>query len=219
MKAFLKFLAVAAVASGLTVGVARANAVLELISGTSSVSVTDNGAGDLTPALGAVTFSGSVGAWTLTVDTGTTKPMIGSVQFPAMDLSFHAVGPAGAPLLYILFSDDGFNATGSVSDSLGGTMSVPTMTVWDGVWLNKVLVGEIGTLTGTVPGPNAFSEVKDLGTITLGPGDVLKIGVVVSGGGIITGDKYVAVPDGGVTAMLLGLGLLAIGAIARRIKA
>jgi hypothetical protein len=50
-------------------------------SGGFSVSVTDNGAGDINPAIGAVTFSGALGPFfTINVTTGLSMPVLPLIQ-------------------------------------------------------------------------------------------------------------------------------------------
>src|SRR4051812_12818330 len=51
--------------------------------------VTDGDANDLAASTaGAIVFSGSVGNFFITVDTGVSKPLSGSAASPDMDLSF-----------------------------------------------------------------------------------------------------------------------------------
>lgn len=55
--------------------------------GTSTVTVSDFGAGDSNPAAGAVTWIGSLGAWSVNVGTGITKPALGYVDLPILNLN------------------------------------------------------------------------------------------------------------------------------------
>jgi hypothetical protein len=49
--------------------------------------VFDGGAGDINPVEGAVTFSGSVGAFLINVTTGLSAPLIGGSQNAEIDLN------------------------------------------------------------------------------------------------------------------------------------
>jgi hypothetical protein len=75
-------------------------------SGGFSVSVTDNGAGDINPALGAVTFSGALGpSFTINVTTGLSMPVLPLIQ---MDLNSVNVNSGGPGTLTISLTDSGF---------------------------------------------------------------------------------------------------------------
>jgi hypothetical protein len=83
---------------------AQATPVLVLTSGSSTVQVTDGGAGDLNAVTGAVTFSGTVGNFTMNVSTGVTKPTLGTASAPYLDLSsVNLTGTGGT--VTIMFSD------------------------------------------------------------------------------------------------------------------
>jgi len=177
--------------------------------------VTDNGVGDFNPLIGVVDWSGQVGVWTINLDSGTTKPVLGSALSPVMDLFFKAISGGGAGDLWITFSEDGFTAAGGVIDLIGGT-TAGTVTDW--VYKNGVgLVTSVGPL-----GPGVYAGTAS-GSVALGAGDTL--GVVVKihhdGNGITTGDKYVAVavPDGGVTLLLLGTALAGLSILRKRVMA
>jgi hypothetical protein len=237
MKTFFKIFAVAAVAVGLTAGLAHATPTLLLTDGTGghSVTITDgsviSGATDSNPAVGAVTWIGDIGLWTLNVDTGFTKPAVGSATNPVMDIHFSAQSPSastdanGNPVvstLSIFFSENGFTSSGSVTDQIGGTMGGSGIAVWDYVIKNwntagSQMISVVGPLT-----VSPFADSNGSGVVSLSGNDVLSVGVVLQSTSqvIVTGDKFVSVPvpDGGTTAMLLGLGLLGVGFVARRFK-
>jgi hypothetical protein len=53
-----------------------------------AVVITDGGAGDNLPGVaGTINFAGSVGDWTVTVATGSSKPSIGGVYVPELNLT------------------------------------------------------------------------------------------------------------------------------------
>jgi hypothetical protein len=80
---------------------------MKIFSGASSLTIGDNAAGDANPALGQITFIGSVGAWNLNVDTGTGSSLLSP---GTLDLSYNAismVGAGAADPLTIEFSQSG----------------------------------------------------------------------------------------------------------------
>src|SRR5687768_13623827 len=80
-------------------------ATLTLKSGTSEVSIVDNGAGDLDLTEGQITFQGAVGAFSFTLSTGTSKPLQGSETQPFLTLRSTDITSVDAGTLEILFSD------------------------------------------------------------------------------------------------------------------
>jgi hypothetical protein len=104
---------------GLTANV-YAVPMLRLTQGASIVTIADQGAGDVNNLLGAVTFVGSVGDYVLNVSTGLSKPDIGAINLPRLDVS--SIN-RGSGILGIEWTDTDFFAP-SVSGfkvSIGGT--------------------------------------------------------------------------------------------------
>jgi hypothetical protein len=75
----------------LLAGTGRADAGFKMMLSDSldgaSVTIADNGPGDLNPAVGAITFSGTVGEFAINVSSGLSKPILGSPSVPDMTLS------------------------------------------------------------------------------------------------------------------------------------
>ena len=210
MRTFIKHLtvAVAVVAAASVYGVPT----LTIDDGINpAIVVADGGGSDSNPLAGAVTWIGNVGVWTLNVDTGVTKPQVGSATNPRMDLHFLG-GSSAAGNITISFSDDGFTYAGGLNDDFGGTTDGA---VTDLVNINA---GTVLTLGPTSASPFALSGSTG---VVLNPADVLTIVVQVShnGSGLTSGDKYVTAPDGGSTIILLGSALSALGLFLRRKKA
>ena len=214
MKTLVKSLIAIAAAAAIS-GSAYAIPTLVITDGITTQTITDETPGDgafLTP--GAVLFSGSIGSWVITVNNGTTKPLIGSASLPDMDLSFLAVS-SGAGTLSITFSDDGFTASSGFVSNIGGTVGSGG-SVTSALYLNGNAISNAGPFA-----PGAFSNTA-YGNVTLGANDVLALGVVLTanaGGVVSSGDYNVTVPDGGTTALLVGLGLVGMSVAARRKKA
>jgi len=86
------------------------------------ITVVDHGVGDRSGASGAITTITNVGAWSVVVCTGITKPAHGSAAHPLMDLSVQAGGMGN---LTVTFSDRGFgpsagNFNGTVNTRITG---------------------------------------------------------------------------------------------------
>ena len=95
-------------------GEARAVLTLSLSSGGDSFVVSDNGAGDLNPAPGAVTFSGPLGVFVINVTTGVSYPLLGSPTSPTLSLnSLDVTGTSGGTLTVSLSQVD-FATSGDV---------------------------------------------------------------------------------------------------------
>lgn len=219
MKTFHKLLALAAAIAGLT-HVASAAPQLRLFDGTSTITITDNGAGDSQAAAGQVVFVGSIGNWTLNVHTGTTYPVIGSLSNPQLDLSFNATSTAAGGTLTISFAADGFGPTsGSTLAEIGGTVNPGgsvTYNTYGGT--NNTNFSTANLLTSQGPfGPGAFSGTVTGGSINnAGPYALTQVITIThAGSGITTGDALLKVPESGTTALLLGSGLMGLGLFAR----
>ena len=176
-----------------------------------TMQIFDGSGSDSCPDAGCVTFIGSLGAWNINVDTGLTKPATGNATHLDMDLSFTAHS-TGAGQLWVSFCDDGYTVTGLGVDGIGGTAA--------GTLVDNVLVNGNIILTQGPFGPGAFSGTTT-GGVTLTPADLfcIQVGIFHSGAGSTTGDKHVTVPDGGSTVALLGLALLGLDGLRRKIRA
>jgi len=219
MKTLLKILAVA-FTIGLTAS-AYAVPTLWITDGTNSVVISDQGAGDVSSVLGQVTWTGSIGNWNLNVDTGITYPALGTLVFPQLDLAFVAGSNGSGGTLWIEFSADGFGpSSGTSAASIGGTTD-GTVAAWTGGGTSNALFDSSTVLEdfGTFGGPS-FSGSLIGGVVTnAGPYSLTEVIKITHGGSAITsGDLKLSVPDGGATALLLGLGLLGVGVFARRRK-
>jgi len=177
---------------------------------------------------GLITFNGVVGSWTLNLTLGISVPLIGSTTAPAMDLisidQFNATGAkVGGNALTISLSESGLGpTTGIVTSGISGTQSrgnVSFSTSANGSGLTASgplttapfsssqagsLSGFTGTLTETVVLIAGGSECVGLdATFSTAPGPVSNDNPVGS------------VPDSGMTLVLLGAGLIALGLYAR----
>lgn len=178
-----------------------------------TVTVTDGGGGDSCGSPGCVTFVGTVGDWTINVDTGLTKPATGNATNIEMDLSFDAsTRNHAATSMTITWSDSGYSGRFNLVDVLGGTQTAG-MTATDFIKINGVTVLTLGPFT-TSPYSGTAATTS---AITLTPTDVVTLVMVLSkpsstGASFTgTGDKNLhAVPDGGSAVALLGIALAGI---------
>lgn len=164
--------------------------------------ITDNGAGDLNPVLGAVTFSGALGGFAVNVTTGVSKPLIGGItDLGQIDLNSVNVLTSGAGNLRITLEDLNYLADPfailHVLGTVGGTLSAPpgsTITIQS--WANgdnlvpslgpDQPVGGIGPIGGipagsvaawtpaAVFGPGAYASSSS-GTFDNGAGNTFSL--------------------------------------------
>lgn len=98
--------------------------VLQLQSGTNTIIVSDGSAADANPVAGAITYSGSVGNFTVQTAVGLGEPMLGTTWSPYLDLTSLDTSAAVGGQLVIRLSGDGYSPAppaGFIS-AVGGTV-------------------------------------------------------------------------------------------------
>lgn len=184
--------------------------------GVTTVTVLDGGVGDSSPLAGVVTYVGSVGVnWSLVQVTGTTKPQIGSADFPDMDLN-SVVASGGAGTLTMTWADSSFGpSAGSAGATIGGATagSVSYATYADPA--NALALTVPLTSQGPFNG-GAFSGAA-AAALTLGfPYSLtMQAGVTHATQGISSFAAELRVPDSGLTIGLLGSAMLGLEGIRR----
>jgi len=78
-----------------------------------SVTITDGGAGDIVPGAGVIAYAGDVGAFTINVTTGSSKPVIGSPSHPKLGITSLNVTGLSASTLTIELTDTDFGPSSS----------------------------------------------------------------------------------------------------------
>jgi len=188
--------------------------------GASAVTITDNGVGDLNPALGVITFSGAVGQFAINVTTGVSKPFAGSVAEPNVDLNSLDSKAAGslAETLTIKLTDTGFKfgsagaaAATNLIEHVGGTLSGSLTSVSYQAFTDGTNA-EFGTggpstplLTFSSPAFSGSANSPNLGSLGTNPFSVTLVDIITAGagGGTYSGDHQVLTnPEPGTMAMI-----------------
>lgn len=190
-----------------------------------TVSVADGSAGDSTAAGdGAVSYSGSIGSFSVSVNTGITKPAVGTASSPSLHLTSVAVS-SGAGSLVVWFGDTdytGANYASTLYSGGSGNLTFDSSACADlsngsGIDASGACTGIQSSLLNQT-NPGGFSSTSfnfdASGSSLIGIG----IGTVITATGAgQTGsvDLQLKVPEPGILG-LLGLGLVGIGLAARR---
>lgn len=158
-----RLLAVAALAACAFAPAAQALPQLELSDGITTVTITDGGAGDISGEAGVIVFHGAVGAFTINVTTGITKPVLGSASQPVLDLnSIDVTGTTGATLT-IKFSETDFISTGSSVNFLAAVGGVTAGTVsfdYFASETNTIFATDLSvSSSGPMTGPFLYSDL------------------------------------------------------------
>jgi hypothetical protein len=232
MKTLVRYLTVAVAVGAIAVS-ARANATLELYDWFTNtlITVPDQALGlDLNPAVDVVTWVGSIGAWSVNVSTGLASGTQAApiIHINTVDMTTSVNSLWGYEQLSVWFTVNNLGPTAAgvgVVDQIGGT-TVGQVGVSDwydpnnGVPAFAVLINPPGW--GPLYGPGAFSATTYGGINVALPGPYSLTGLIDIyhyGPGITSIDLEKRVPDSGMTAVLLGLGLLGVGLASRRFKA
>jgi hypothetical protein len=222
----------AAILIGVFGGRAEAGLILKLsdTADLASVTIVDNGLGDLSPDLGVVTFAGKVGEFKVNVSTGLSTPILGSGLLPQMDLNSVDAKITGskADVLTIQLSETGWGHTLSpttLAQEVGGTLSGSIFSVKFNTFVDPTNAS-FGTGAGTIHGTAlAFSSSPYSGTDNFQYGamsglySVTEVATISAhaGSGSVSYDFSVAAVPEPSSLTLAGFGILAgIGVVYRR---
>jgi hypothetical protein len=172
-------------------------------------------------ASGIATFLGAIGNFAANVTTGISKPLIGSVFQPILDLNSIDVTSANAGgTLTISLTDTDFIGAGGIIQALstiGGTLASGSLKVDTFLDCGNKAFGETTHLTSQTLTGNPFSgSANTFVNGCQGNYSVTQVAVLtLPGGAIFSGDSMLAVPEPS-TAAIFGIGLLGLGLALRR---
>ncbi len=192
---------------------------LQLQSGATIVTVADQGPGDSNPAVGAVTWIGSIGSFNVNVSTGLSKPISGTPSSPNMDLN-SVDHSTGAGTLTVRFSDDNFTGTqpafvATIGGTTAGTVQYDTY-----VDSTNTIFGTETQLTSITATTTPFdgADTSSVGA-PAGPYSLTQVVTIThKGAGSTSFDATLAPVPEPMTVLLLGSGLAALGLLQRKRK-
>jgi hypothetical protein len=189
--------------------------------------VADNSADDLNGLVGWITAAGGYAdTFLYFAETGITKPILGSAESPIMFASVTATSQSANQTLVVTFTEDNYGPSGLAGDSLAsvdmqGQGSVNYLLLQD---LTNALNSGVAVAGGTVNGPGVDLLIYDHFSLVGGtfPYALTQAFVIHhESAELQTTDITAAVqvvPDGGSALTMLGLGMIGLGAIRRKLS-
>lgn len=206
MKLSLRTLTAAAALVGMAAS-AHAVPFLTVSDGATTISLTDNGSGDIAPGSGAVSWAGAIGNWSFTIASGFVG---GSSANPDLHLSVIAQSTQGGSLT-VAFGDVFGPSIGGTVAGVGGFLAQGALITYN-TFADATLLS-----TQSFVGAGAFSGTTQGGFVN-SPSYTLsqQIQLVHTGAGVSSADAGLHVPDSASTSILLGCSLLGLAALGRR---
>lgn len=199
----------------ISAGGATASAILELSSNLDTVTIPD-GDGD-----GFITFNGGIGDFNINVTTVLTKPLIGSADWPYLDLNSIDVS-SGSGTLTIKWTDTDFtNAAGiSAFESLIGGTTDGTVSFQAYLDSSNTAFGMATQLSDLGPFTNkAFSDGSIWSGMFSEPYSLTLVAIIThdAGGDVTSFDAKLSAVPIPTTLFLFGSGLFGLIGIRRKV--
>ncbi len=121
-----------------------------------TIIIIDQGIDDADPTLGVVSYSGPVGSqWLITVNTGVTKPALGSAAQPDIDLNSYDISSESGGVLTVELTETEYTGSGPATANIGGntagSVNVRTFVDYANTPFGKgTLIASQGPFTGGV---------------------------------------------------------------------
>jgi hypothetical protein len=220
MKIMIKSLIASAAIGGVT---GMANAIPTLYISTTGL------AGSYTAvassATGAISYIGTAGVWNLFITSGLITPALGSATAPAVSIGITGT-TTGAGSLWVGLADSGFtdasggimaNITGHVVSGASESYLFETFSDTSNIQPTTTLPvgGVLTTLSGTVPvSTTATGVLPAIDPNTLG--EILEL-TAFGATSTSVNASFASVPDGGATALLLGVSIAGLALLKRNV--